>query len=76
MLSGQVMRNVYHDSAGHNVELFERQRRFENFVSYAVEHGNIIEQFGRLPHCNDVTGRAATAAALAYLYGDSPRVSQ
>jgi uncharacterized protein (DUF924 family) len=59
------MRNVYHDSAGHNVEWFERQRRFENFVSYAVEYCNIIEQFERLPHRNNVIGRAATAAALA-----------
>lgn len=60
----------------HNELAISDQRLFENFVSSAVEHCNIIERFGRFPHRNDVMGRSSTTAELTYLTGDAPRFGQ
>jgi uncharacterized protein (DUF924 family) len=54
----------------------ESQRRFKSFCNSAVEHCNIIEQFGRFPHRNDVMGRSSTTTELTYLTGDAPRFGQ
>ena len=34
---------------------------------WAVEHRDIIRQFGRFPHRNAILGRSSTAEELAYL---------
>ena len=39
----------------------------DDYVKYAVEHRDIVAQYGRFPHRNEVLGRASTAEELAYL---------
>ena len=37
------------------------------FAQFAKKHLDLIEQFGRFPHRNEVLGRAATPEEMAYL---------
>jgi uncharacterized protein (DUF924 family) len=39
----------------------------DDYVKYAVEHRDIVAQYGRFPHRNEVLGRASTPAELDYL---------
>ncbi len=39
----------------------------DDYVKFAVEHRDIVAQYGRFPHRNDVLGRDSTAAELDYL---------
>jgi len=48
------------------VDLFKRFG-VEQGVKSAIEHLNIIQQFGRFPHRNDVLGRRSTADEIEYL---------
>ena len=47
-----------------------------NAISFAEEHRDIIRQFGRFPHRNDVMGRAATAEEQEYLSAGGKRFGQ
>lgn len=38
-----------------------------DWVTYTVQHRDIIARFGRFPHRNDVLGRATTPAEAAFL---------
>ena len=38
-----------------------------DFSRYAVAHRDVIAQFGRFPHRNDILGRSSTEDELAYL---------
>jgi uncharacterized protein (DUF924 family) len=40
---------------------------FEEYLSYAIRHREIIERFGRFPHRNKVLGRESTPEELAFL---------
>jgi uncharacterized protein (DUF924 family) len=53
-----------------SVELFERLAGEEgapDVVSYAVSHRDIVEQFGRFPHRNEILGRATTPKEAVFL---------
>jgi uncharacterized protein (DUF924 family) len=39
----------------------------QGYADYAVLHHDIIAQFGRFPHRNQVLGRASTPAEMAYM---------
>jgi uncharacterized protein (DUF924 family) len=45
-------------------------------ASYAREHRDIVERFGRFPHRNAVLGRDNTPEEEAYLADDAPRFGQ
>ncbi|NCF34409.1 MAG: DUF924 family protein [Proteobacteria bacterium] len=49
-----------------SLDLFARIEQTGNLES-AQRHFDVIEQFGRFPHRNDVLSRASTAAELAFL---------
>lgn len=49
---------------------------FETIAQFAELHADIIEQFGRFPHRNDLLGRGNTAKEDEYLAGDSPDFGQ
>lgn len=38
-------------------------------VSFAIDHLNVVKQFGRFPHRNEALGRATTAEEAAWLAG-------
>ncbi|MDH5737887.1 MAG: DUF924 domain-containing protein [Gammaproteobacteria bacterium] len=68
-----------------SVELFTRllaestedwQGQMKSFLDYAVQHRQIIEQFGRFPHRNAVLGRPNTPAEAIFLEQDSRRWGQ
>jgi uncharacterized protein (DUF924 family) len=42
----------------------------ENAYDFAEQHAEIIEEFGRYPHRNDVLGRESTEAEKEYLKRD------
>ena len=44
-----------------------QRETFEGFLDYAVQHADVIEQFGRFPHRNIVLGRESTPDELRYL---------
>jgi len=53
-----------------SVELFERlasEQGAPDVVSYAVAHRDIVEQFGRFPHRNEILGRETTPAEAVFL---------
>jgi uncharacterized protein (DUF924 family) len=53
-----------------SVELFERLAGEEgapDVVSYAVGHRDIVEQFGRFPHRNEILGRETTPDEAVFL---------
>ncbi|WP_024546589.1 DUF924 family protein [Picosynechococcus sp. NKBG15041c] len=39
----------------------------DDFLDYAQRHFDVIEQFGRFPHRNQILGRVSTPAELAFL---------
>lgn len=45
----------------------EERAMFENNLSYAKQHHDIIEKFGRFPHRNAALGRTSTADERAFL---------
>jgi uncharacterized protein (DUF924 family) len=45
----------------------EQRGIFEEYLSYAIRHREIIERFGRFPHRNKVLGRESTPDELAFL---------
>ena len=45
------------------------------FVTYAKKHRDIIENFGRYPHRNEVLGRESTPEEIEYLR-DAERFGQ
>jgi uncharacterized protein (DUF924 family) len=44
-------------------------RNAPDYLSYAEEHRDIIQRFGRFPHRNRMLGRETTAEEMAYLEG-------
>ncbi len=59
-----------------SVELFDRLCReapdeqreaFENSYEFAVKHAEIVEEFGRFPHRNEILGRESTDEERAFL---------
>lgn len=49
-----------------SVELFSSPRTQSN-LSFAIRHKDIIDEFGRYPHRNQVLGRESSEAELAFL---------
>ena len=49
---------------------------FETVLQFAELHKDIIDQFGRFPHRNDLLGRENTPEEDEYLSGDSPDFGQ
>lgn len=49
---------------------------FETSAQFAELHADIIEQFGRFPHRNQILGRENTPEEEAYLSGDAPTFGQ
>ena len=49
---------------------------FETMATFAELHRDIIEQFGRFPHRNQLLGRENTPEEDEYLAGDSPDFGQ
>jgi uncharacterized protein (DUF924 family) len=49
---------------------------FQTVAYYAELHRDIVEQFGRFPHRNQLLGRKNTPAEEEYLSGDSPDFGQ
>jgi uncharacterized protein (DUF924 family) len=43
----------------------------EDLLGYAVRHREIVEQFGRFPHRNEILGRATTPDEAEFLRGPS-----
>ena len=52
------------------------QETFETAAQFAELHRDIVAEFGRFPHRNEVLGRANTSAETEYLAGDSPSFGQ
>lgn len=48
------------------VQLFEKLGD-ENNLDYAIRHRDIIAQFGRFPHRNDILGRESSAEEIEFL---------
>jgi uncharacterized protein (DUF924 family) len=68
-----------------SVELFTRlaesvsptyRETFETIAQFAELHKDIIDQFGRFPHRNQLLGRDNTPEEDEYLAGDSPDFGQ
>ena len=49
---------------------------FEDFVTYAEQHRDTIERFGRFPHRNAILGRQSTPEEQAYLDGGGATYGQ
>jgi len=49
---------------------------FSTIAQFAELHRDIVDQFGRFPHRNQLLGRANTAEEDEYLGGDSPDFGQ
>jgi uncharacterized protein (DUF924 family) len=49
---------------------------FETIAQFAELHADIVNQFGRFPHRNQVLGRPNTQAEDEYLSGDAPTFGQ
>lgn len=52
-----------------SLELFKAHNDDPDFMKAAREHHDIIKQFGRFPHRNEVLGRETTPEEQAYLDG-------
>jgi uncharacterized protein (DUF924 family) len=60
-------------------ELNKEQARhavFGGCANYAQKHLDLIEQFGRFPHRNEILGRESTAAEIEYLESGGERFGQ
>ena len=49
------------------IDLIRERSGDENNLYHAEQHSDVIRQFGRFPHRNDVLGRDSTEAEKAYL---------
>jgi uncharacterized protein (DUF924 family) len=49
---------------------------FDTISQFAELHADIVMQFGRFPHRNQMLGRENTAEEEEYLSGDSPSFGQ
>lgn len=45
----------------------DQKAAFEEYLSYAIRHHDVIERFGRFPHRNEQLGRTMTAEERNYL---------
>ncbi len=52
-----------------SIELLYSFNNSRDFMKAAIEHRDIIKQFGRFPHRNEVLGRQTTPEEQAYLDG-------
>ncbi len=52
------------------------KEKMQGFQKFAVEHRNIVAEFGRFPHRNAVLGRTPTSAEVAYLENGGKRFGQ
>ena len=72
LITQQVSVALYSDLAkeqsGHTV--------FGGCANYAQKHLDLIEQFGRFPHRNEILGRESTAAEIEYLESGGERFGQ
>jgi len=68
-----------------SVELYDRlaelvsptyRETFLTVAQFAELHKDIVDQFGRFPHRNQLIGREDTAEEAEYLAGDSPDFGQ
>ena len=59
-----------------SVKLFEKlaaeaegpaKEKVSGNVKYAISHRDIVEQFGRFPHRNEISGRESSAEEIAFL---------
>lgn len=58
-------------------DLNTKQKAYlENSVAFAKEHRDIVQQFGRFPHRNQVLGRQNTPEEKAYLAAGGKRFGQ
>ena len=48
----------------------------EGFLPFAIQHRDIVAQFGRFPHRNETLGRTSTPEEEAYLAAGAPRFGQ
>ncbi|TXD38268.1 DUF924 domain-containing protein [Lujinxingia vulgaris] len=65
-----LMENLTHQAPDGQVELFQ------GFLDYAVQHRDIIAQFGRFPHRNALLGRTSTPEEEAYLEANDVHFGQ
>lgn len=49
---------------------------FKGYIDYAVDHHDIIAEFGRFPHRNELLGRESSQAELGYLQGGGKTFGQ
>jgi uncharacterized protein (DUF924 family) len=54
----------------------ERRKMFQGFAGFAVQHRDLIAQFGRFPHRNPILGREPTAEETAFLEGGGATFGQ
>lgn len=54
------------DDQDRSVELFEKADLQHN-LRFAIHHREIIRQFGRFPHRNEILGRESSVAEIEYL---------
>jgi len=52
------------------------RKAYEGFLNYAVQHRDIIVEFGRFPHRNATLGRESTAEELQFLTRDDVHFGQ
>ncbi|XOV87887.1 MAG: DUF924 family protein [Pseudomonadota bacterium] len=50
--------------------------QLQGFLDYALEHREVVRQFGRFPHRNAVLGRDSTPGEIAYLAAGARRYGQ
>jgi len=48
------------------VKLYEKNG-VQSSIDFEIKHKNIIEKFGRYPHCNVILGRTSTTAEAEFL---------
>jgi uncharacterized protein (DUF924 family) len=64
-----------YDRLAETVSATERET-FLTVAQFAELHKDIVDQFGRFPHRNEILGRENTAEEEEYLAGDSPDFGQ
>ncbi|NJL46020.1 MAG: DUF924 domain-containing protein [Leptolyngbyaceae cyanobacterium SM2_3_12] len=48
-------------------DLQRHHPELESSLDYAIRHRDVIQQFGRFPHRNEILGRQTTAAEAEFL---------
>lgn len=61
---------------GHREGQKDWSAQLKNFLDYAIDHRDIIVQFGRFPHRNAILGRKNTAREEAFLSKDKRTFGQ